>query len=428
VTNANSLTNQALVIDHYYDPEYEFLEVGVNEGGHVTWKVLGPDTDGTYGGQNGTGGFEAIVPGPTLFCPIISDIQGNLLAIYDPKHSGNLNWFPSRETGYGAVPGCRPVPIGQVGPDLGAKYAWRNRAMASIGLVYMGANWYDPTAGQFVSPDSGGHGSSPNLYAFCHGNPWRYWDADGRMGVSTLGAYGSSGRMPFAYRLEMILGMNFSWGEVDNRSFSRRAGEFAVNTVFNVPEITAGLEEVRHPDFSTPLGWLTFGTALIDVGANGVDAASNLIPGKALVEDAIKGGIKGIAKLFVKDAAEDLAKVTARDFEKAAAKTEASLARGWKVGDPINSLTAKGNVPAWDMVRNRFWKNEALNNPGTYSAENLSRMEGGLAPQRINPNTGALESMDLHHTPAQRNGGLFDVQKVWPDEHVAVDPFRHTGN
>jgi filamentous hemagglutinin len=55
-------------------------------------------------------------------------------------------------------------------------------------------------------------------------------------------------------------------------------------------------------------------------------------------------------------------------------------------------------------------------------------MQGGLAPQRINPNTGALESMELHHTPAQRKGGLFDVQKFWPDEHAAVDPFRKTGN
>ena len=55
-------------------------------------------------------------------------------------------------------------------------------------------------------------------------------------------------------------------------------------------------------------------------------------------------------------------------------------------------------------------------------------MKQGLAPQRVNPTTGDVESMELHHTPAQRNGGLFDVQPVWPDEHAAVDPFRQTGN
>lgn len=52
-------------------------------------------------------------------------------------------------------------------------------------------------------------------------------------------------------------------------------------------------------------------------------------------------------------------------------------------------------------------------------------MQKGLAPQRLNPNTGLMESMELHHhIVSQRNGGLFDFMKVWPDEHQALDPFR----
>ena len=93
--------------------------------------------------------------------------------------------------------------------------------------------------------------------------------------------------------------------------------------------------------------------------------------------------------------------------------------RGWSVGDPINNLTAEGNVPSWTAVRERFWKNEAHLNSGNYSADNLSRMQQGLAPQRVNPRTGQLESMKLHHGPPQRDGGLFDVQPVWPDDHAA---------
>jgi RHS repeat-associated protein len=166
-------------IDHYYDPAAEFLELGVNENGRVTWKLMGPDLDGRYGGQNGTGGFEAIVPGPELFCPMLSDAHGNAHALFDQGHS-NLVWFASRLTGYGAVPGYRPVPLGQIGANVGAKYAWRNRAMSSVGLVYLGANWYDPVSGQFVSPDPRGHQVSPSLYSFAHGNPWAFWDADGR--------------------------------------------------------------------------------------------------------------------------------------------------------------------------------------------------------------------------------------------------------
>jgi diadenosine tetraphosphate (Ap4A) HIT family hydrolase len=52
-------------------------------------------------------------------------------------------------------------------------------------------------------------------------------------------------------------------------------------------------------------------------------------------------------------------------------------------------------------------------------------MRKGLAPQRLNPNTGLMESMELHHhVVPQRNGGLFDFMKVWPEEHRAIDPFR----
>jgi RHS repeat-associated protein len=104
-----------------------------------------------------------------------------------------------------------------------------------------------------------------------------------------------------------------------------------------------------------------------------------------------------------------------------------NLSLGWKVGDPITNLTRTGKVPLWSTVRARFWKNEALLHPELYEEGNLARMQKGLAPQRINPNTGELESMELHHNPAQRDGGLFEFQKCWPDEHAAIDPYRNLG-
>lgn len=103
---------------------------------------------------------------------------------------------------------------------------------------------------------------------------------------------------------------------------------------------------------------------------------------------------------------------------KLAAKT------GWKVGEPITNLTAKGNVPAWSTVRQRFWKNEAFLNGSTYSESNLLRMQKGLAPQFRNTTTGVMESMKLHHTIPQRNGGLFEFIKVTPEQHRLIDPFR----
>ena len=103
--------------------------------------------------------------------------------------------------------------------------------------------------------------------------------------------------------------------------------------------------------------------------------------------------------------------------------------RGWKVGQSITNLTARGRIPSWSAVRRRFWKNEALFNPDVYDAANLARMrQRGLAPQRVNDLTGAMESMELHHTPAVRDGGHFEFTPLWPDDHAAVDPFRRLGN
>jgi len=120
------------------------------------------------------------------------------------------------------------------------------------------------------------------------------------------------------------------------------------------------------------------------------------------------------------------------------APTQASSVKGWSVGQPITNLTADGNVPKWSTVRQRYWKNEAemvKSNPTNTkyagkvisSEENIKRMEQGLAPQKLNPKTGKMESMELHHNPAQRDGGLFDVIEVWPEEHAAIDPNRFLG-
>jgi hypothetical protein len=114
-------------------------------------------------------------------------------------------------------------------------------------------------------------------------------------------------------------------------------------------------------------------------------------------------------------------------------EAEASpVAAGWKVGDPIDNLTAAGDVPAWSTVRQRYWKNEALGNDAAYNSENVARMQQGLAPQQVNSETGKLESMELHHIEPQRDKSPTvnyesNLMKVWPDEHAAIDEYRYLG-
>ncbi len=182
VSNSVAIPNP-IVVTHYFDPLAEFLELGVSENGRTTWKLIGPDLDGSYGGLNGVGGFDAIIPGPELYCPTLADARGNVHAVYDQTH-GALMWNPSRTTGYGAVPANRPPALGSPA-NLVAKAAWRNRASDAIGYVWLGANWYDPAAGRFLSFDPLGHDSSPSGYSFAHGDPINYFDADGRMGNPT---------------------------------------------------------------------------------------------------------------------------------------------------------------------------------------------------------------------------------------------------
>ncbi|HQU09550.1 MAG TPA: hypothetical protein PLV25_06280, partial [Opitutales bacterium] len=40
-------------IKSYYDPEVEFLEIGVGRGGELAWKIYGNDSNGVYGGLQG---------------------------------------------------------------------------------------------------------------------------------------------------------------------------------------------------------------------------------------------------------------------------------------------------------------------------------------------------------------------------------------
>jgi archaellin len=106
--------------------------------------------------------------------------------------------------------------------------------------------------------------------------------------------------------------------------------------------------------------------------------------------------------------------------------TQANNVWGWRLGDSIQNRTIFGTVPRWSTVRARYWKNEAFYRAEEYNAAQLERMKNGLAPQRVNKLTGEIETMELHHIPPQREGGLFDFVKVWPDEHADLDSFRRT--
>ena len=58
---------------------------------------------------------------------------------------------------------------------------------------------------------------------------------------------------------------------------------------------------------------------------------------------------------------------------------------GWKPGDPVDSLTAKGCQPVESTIRRRLWKNMALAHQEQFSRADVERMQQGLAPLRDDP-------------------------------------------
>jgi RHS repeat-associated protein len=163
-------------INQYYDPQVEFLELGVSYDNQTTWKLYGPDLDGQYGGLNGTGGLDGVSPYLSLFNPVISDVRGNILA---EVTNGVVVWNTSRPTGYGAQPGFQPVALGH-GADVAQSSAWRGRWLDITGYYNIGLRPYNPVAGNWLSYDSTWNERDPNYLTFSGDDPINFFDPDGR--------------------------------------------------------------------------------------------------------------------------------------------------------------------------------------------------------------------------------------------------------
>jgi RHS repeat-associated protein len=301
----------------------------------------------------------------------------------------------------------KPIEQGGSAPVSNA-YTYTGRELDGSGLYYYRARYYLPSAGRFLTPDPIGLAGGINAYAYVGSNPVNYTDPFGLMAGRALGPASPdappaflAGRDPY----NLWGTRNSIFGELPQTDWLNIASEVGKGVglvaLGFVPGIADGMDvyDVVRPDAS---GW--------ERALGGLSLAGNfLTAGLAPNAGPILRGIDHI---------DDVIESVGR-----AGRTLPNGALGWHVGDPINNLTAAGNVPSWSAVRSRIWKNEAFYNSPVYDEVNLARMRLGLAPQRINPLTGSLESMQLHHIPPQREGGLFDVIKLWPDEHKLVDPF-----
>ncbi len=319
VSNSIALNVQPATINSYYDPQVEFLELGVAYGTKSEWKLYGPDLDGQYGGLNGTGGLEGVSPYLNLFNPVISDYRGNILA---EVTNGVVSWIPARPTGYGAVPGYRPVALGN-GADISLSSAWRGHWVDITGYYNIGMRPYDPISGRWLSGDPAWNKHDPNYYTFAGGDPINGFDHDGRISRDTY----QNNQDPFADGDPSFAGLTFTpfgidgpggaWlpygpmpGEygsapADSGDQFYNAGQSLLNSALNTDARNQAWGELSHPDFHSGLGVTTWAVAGVSYAANTADAAANAIPlvgtGKAFVENAVKVVIKEFAKPLTED-------------------------------------------------------------------------------------------------------------------------------
>jgi RHS repeat-associated protein len=129
----------------------------------------------TWGSNYATGPYDF-----TSVNYIHTDQLGSVVATTD--EAGTV-WESERYLPYG-----QPADGDADGPSYAGHYA------DSSGLVYMGARYYDPAIGRFISPDPVGlnmvTGANLNRYWYANNNPYTFVDEDGRFAVvgALLGA------------------------------------------------------------------------------------------------------------------------------------------------------------------------------------------------------------------------------------------------
>jgi len=146
--------------------------------------VYGPDKSGTYGGAQGIGGLDAVVVESTGGAyASINNTFGDAVGV---SYGGNsFGTWGSSLGGYGELPGS------SVNHSLQTQ--WRGHYEDLTGFYYMGARYYEPQSGRFLSADPLGHAASMSLYDYCDGDPVNHLDPDGRMSAPGASNFESDG-------------------------------------------------------------------------------------------------------------------------------------------------------------------------------------------------------------------------------------------
>ncbi len=181
----------------------------------------------------------------------------------------------SRVGSYGLLPWAVP-DYSEEGQGLAAATFWRGRRSDLTGLVYMGARYYDPGTGRFLSPDPLGHDSSASLYDYADGDPVNRLDPDGRLGK---GLFGGAVKGDYYDPENTAQSVGQFLGQVG-------VGFTPAGILADIRDLSAAYRDVQNEGLS----WSS--------GANLALGAVAVIPG---VGDVVKGAGKVVLRTFTKN-------------------------------------------------------------------------------------------------------------------------------
>jgi hypothetical protein len=151
----------------------------------------------------------------------------------------------------------------------------------------MGARYYEPNSGRFLSADPLGHDASMDLYSYCNGDPVNNLDPDGRLAAKGAAAFESASDNAAA-------GEDAIWNGQTTPEMWRQAGisGFENGLTFDVGFVSGGSSNLVTIPGRIALGGLTAGgTGTVLAGIN--DFSS----GQPITTDSLYSG--GVSSMYL---------------------------------------------------------------------------------------------------------------------------------
>ena len=311
------------------------------------------------------------------------------------------SWSPVRVGGYGPVLGYQS-PTLTPSTLLADTLAWRSRGIDPSGFYCLGARYYDPVAGHFLSPDPLGHAASMDLHSFCGGDPINRFDPTDEIGKS-IESFGESveAQMPGE-----IARFNENLRQADmNYEGTVQQGVIAVGEValtFALPEVGAALFE---EGFGAEAGaGVMFEEEELGAGASSALKTEGSVGGNVESEfgamEDMKAPTPAASKGLLEEQEEEelveSAPALANDVSEAE-QTESKFAEGAKAetADSSGISQSKGANPSSDTP-NASPEAAPSQTSGTQAAEDATMFSSQLGSTGPRATTELLDAMQAH--------------------------------